>query len=93
MLLRGREKRRFLFRIFLSPFHLFEGDEPCQPLRSRPQPRQKYPPPPKKKLQQRIHFRKEDERLLRKLLAKVKAQADTVRRRILFSCCFDALFA
>jgi hypothetical protein len=27
---------------------------------------------------QRIHFRKEDERLLRKLLAKVKAQADTV---------------
>ena len=48
MLLRGREKRRFLFRIFLSPFHLFEGDKPCQPLRSRPQPRQKYPPPKKK---------------------------------------------
>ena len=43
----------------------------------------KPPLPPKrenKKYPQRIHFRKEDERLLRKLLAKVKAQADTVSR-------------
>ena len=38
-------------------------------------------PPKQKTSPQRIHFRKEDERLLRKLLAKVKAQADTVRRR------------
>lgn len=36
------------------------------------------PPPP---LPQRIHFLKEDERLLRKLLSKIKAQADTVRKR------------
>ena len=30
---------------------------------------------------QRIHFLKEDERLLRKLLSKIKAQADTVRQK------------
>lgn len=33
----------------------------------------------REKGEERVHFRKEDEKLLRKLLEKVKAQADKVR--------------
>jgi hypothetical protein len=40
-----------------------------------------FPLPPVPLLPQRIHFLKEDEKLLRKLLSKIKAQADTVRKR------------
>lgn len=80
-----RRKTVFLLCPF-SPLNIVisvEGDEPFFFFLT---PTLSSPPHPNAKIKnttqhpaQRIHFRKEDERLLRKLLAKVKAQADTVR--------------